>query len=171
MCSPASWSPANADEALRQLHQAVLERDSKLTARNAEIAAIQVRYGADLAVQDGRIARFESELELYYTSHREEIEAGGKKSLQLGYGTISMRAPSNPSLVPLDGWTWEKIASKLKRLFKKRFFHDPKPPAIDKVKVKKELDAEELAKVGLRIESAESFHIELNQLTPVRKAA
>ncbi len=171
MCSPSAWSARNADEALRRLQQAILQHDSQLTVRNAEIAAIQVRFASDLADAERRIDRLKLDLEQYYTSHQAEIEAGGKKSLQLGYGLIGMRSAANPALVPLDEkWTWEKIGKKLKRLFKLRYFHAPKPPSIDKVKVKKELKADELAKCGLKLDDSESFYIELNQLVE-RKAA
>lgn len=165
MCSPAKWSVQHANDALQQLQQTVLERDSKLIARNAEIAAIQVRYASDLATADGRIARLEADLETFYGANQAEIERGGKKCLQLGYGLIGMRAASNPALVPMaEKWTWEKIAKKVKALFKGRFFHDPKPPGLDKVKIKREMTPAQMEKCGLKLDDSEHFYIELNQI-------
>jgi Bacteriophage Mu Gam like protein len=171
----SAWSASDADEALRQLLQATLEQESRTAARDAEISAVQVRYGADLAAIAGRIASHEKNLEAYYTANQKSIEADGKKSLQLGYGLIGMRAPSNPALVPLnDKWTWEAIEKKLKALFKLKFFHKPKPPAPDKVKIKREMTAAQMQKCGLKLDSSETFFVDLNRLavaSEVRKAA
>src|SRR3954470_24415349 len=131
-----------------------------VAARDAAIAAVQVRYGVDLAAIARRIIAGEKLLAQYYDSHRPD---GAKKVLQFGYGAIGMRSPSNPALVPMDGWTWESVAKKLKTLFKARFFHAPKPPAPDKVKLKRELSPAQLAKCGLKLDDSETFYIDLNR--------
>jgi Bacteriophage Mu Gam like protein len=163
----ALLTPAEADEALRALLRATLTNESILAARDAQIAAIQTRHSFDLAESEAEIASIEQVLEAYYTEH----PPTGQKSIQLAHGLIGMRSPSNPALVPLDKWDWEKVARKLKAAFKTRFFHKPKAPAIDKVKIKRELSAEQLAKVGLQLDTTESFYIELNRLDVAEKKA
>jgi len=159
---------ADADEALRMLLRSTVTEESILAARDAEIANIQTRYSFDLAETAREIAAAERALEEYYTEHPPE----GQKSLQFAHGLIGMRAPSNPALVPLDGkWTWKKIEGKLKRLWKSKYFHAPKPPGIDKVKIKRELSAEQLAAAGLKLDATESFYVELNRLDLAEKKA
>jgi len=163
---PSVWSKEDANEAMRQLLQATLEKESQVAARDSEVHAVAVRYEAPIASLNGRIALHEKHLHEYYEAHKQEIESAGKKRLQLGLGVIGMRSASNPALIPLDEkWTWEKIAKKLKSSFKSRFFHAPKPPGIDKVKVKKELTAAELEKCGLKLDDSESFYVEPNRLS------
>jgi hypothetical protein len=159
---------ADADEALRMLLRSTVTEESILAARDAEIANIQTRYSFDLAETAGEISMAEKALEEYYVEH----PPAGQKSMQFAHGLIGMRAPSNPALVPLDEkWTWKKIEAKLKRLWKTKYFHRPKPPGIDKVKVKRELSAEQLAAAGLKLDATESFYIELNRLATVDKKA
>lgn len=146
---------------MRQLLQATLEKESTVAARDAAVNAVAVRYSAALNDLHGRIALHEKHLQEYYSGHKPE---DGKKHLQLGYGVIGMRSASNPALIPLADWTWEKVSKKLKSCFKNRFFHAPKPPQPDKVKIKKELGPEELAKVGLTLDDSESFYVDLNRL-------
>jgi phage host-nuclease inhibitor protein Gam len=141
-----------------------LEMESTVTARDAEVSAILVRYGAVLPAIAGRMVALEENLEKYYTANRVLIEQDGKKSVQLGNGLIGMRAPANAALVPMAGWTWERVTKKLKSLFKARFFHKPKPPAPDKVKIKRELTVAEMAKCGITLDTTESFYVELNRL-------
>ena len=157
----------DADGALRTLLRATLLQESLITARDAEIAAVMTRHSSPMAQAAGEIAALEQALESYYVAH---APTEGKKWLQLTHGCIGMRTPSNPALIPLnDKWDWEKIAKKLKRLFKLRFFHKPKPPGIDKVKVKRELGVEQLAKCGLALDTAESFYIDLNRVAVADK--
>ena len=160
---PAAW----LDIALGKLLSITLSHESQTAARDAAILLIQQEYSPVINKDAARISKLTAEIEAFYRANSSELAPNGEKSLQLGYGLVGLRAPANPALVPLDDrWTWEKIAVKLKAEFGKRFFHLAKAPPIDKVKVKKLLSAEQLTKVGMRLDSTEAFFLELNRLAP-----
>jgi len=169
--TPISSRP-ECDRALSRILQATLRVESQTAARDSEIAAIQSRYAPKLAKDSLTIATLETEIQTYYTAHREELEVEGKKSVQFAHGTLGMRAPSHPSLIPLNAkWTWESITEKVRELWKKKYFAKPKEPGLDKVKIKKELTEEELKQAGMRLDTDERFYYELNRLAAPDEAA
>jgi Gam-like protein len=156
------------DGMLASLLAATLKQEARIAERDTQIAAVQATF-ADVAARASLIADLNAQLQTYYTAHPAE---DGKKSRQFEHGLIGMRSPSNPALVPIsDKWPWDKIERKLRRLFKLRFFHAPKPPGVDKVKLKKEMSVEQMAKCGLKLDDTEHFYIELNRLAIGDKAA
>lgn len=150
-----------ADASLAHLLRATLEQETLISARDKKIAEVQEEYAARLESRAGEIARLEAALEAFYRAH----PADDTKSYRLAHGVIGLRSPATPALVPLNKrWDWDKISAKVKRLWKARYFHAPKPPSLDKVKLKRELSAEQLAKCGLKLDDTESFYVELNRL-------
>jgi hypothetical protein len=87
------------------------------------------------------------------------------KSIQLANGWLGMRSPSHPALVPLNAkWTWNKITEKVRELWQRKYFNPPRPRTIDKDGLKKALTVEQLAECGLRLDTEETFYLELNRL-------
>jgi Bacteriophage Mu Gam like protein len=161
--APAEW----LDRRLSRLLKATLIVENAVSQRDLEIAVIQAKYGPSIQKSNLEISSLTAEIEAYYRANREELEPSGEKSLQLAYGLVGMRAPSHPALVPLNAkWDWDRIAGKVKELWGKKYFHKPKPPGIDKNKIKKELEADELAQAGLKLDDEEKFYLELNRLAP-----
>ncbi len=149
---------------MHRLLIATLRHERLVAERDAEIAAVGKQRNPSIEKTAGDMATFEAQIQQYYVANREELEQG-KKSVQLSNGLIGMRAPSNPGLVPLnDKWTWAKIEAKLRELWKAKYFHKPKPPGPDKVKLKKELDEKQLKECGLKLDTTETFYLELNRL-------
>lgn len=159
-------SLSECESALYKLTQATLTEEAKIADRDKEIAVIQHRYAPAIERAAAQKVALGAAIEAYYREHRSEIEVDGKKSLQLHSGVIGMRAPSNPALIPLnDKWSWERITDMVKELFgAKKFFHPPKPPALDKTKIKKALDEKALAGCGLKLDTEERFYYDLNRL-------
>ena len=154
------------DALLHRLFVATLRHESLLTLRDTQILEAQRKHAAEIAKSAAEAASLKTQIEKLYLDHRAELEPEGKKSLQLASGIVGMRAPSHPALIPLsDKWSWKKIAAKVKRVWKKQYFHAPKEPALDKVKLKRELTPEQLQELGLRLDTAESFFLELNRLS------
>lgn len=159
--SPSVW----LDDALHRLLKATLQKEHLVAIRDAEILAIQRKHAPALEKEEKVIGTITPEIEAFCVANRAKLELDGSKCVQLGSGLVGFRAPANPALVPLDKrWTWEKIARSLKCRYKLRFFHAPKLPTIDKVKIKRELTLEELAKSGMALDTAENFFLELNRL-------
>ena len=155
-------SRSDCNRALGKLLAATLRVEAVTAERDTEIAKIQAIYSPRLSKPTEEIAELEAAIEVFYVAHREELEVDGKKSLQLENGLIGMRAPSTPALVPLnEKWTWEKITLTVRKLWKSKYFHKPKPP-IDKMKLKK-LNEKSLAKCGLRLDTDEHFFYKLER--------
>jgi len=153
------------DRALHRLLMVTLRREKLTADRDSEIAAIQQRFSTPIAETRIKTTVLEQQIQAYYEEHRKELEIEGKKSIQLSAGLLGMRAPTNPGLIPLsEKWTWDKIEAKLKEVWKNKYFHKPKPPDPDKVRIKKELTPEQLRQCGMRLDTDEKFYLELNRL-------
>lgn len=163
---PALQTLTAVDVTMHRLLVYTLRQERLVAERDAEIAVIQKHRNGAIEKTAADIAQFEFQIEQYYLANRETLEQG-KKSVQLSNGLMGMRSPTNPGLVPLnDKWTWEKIELKLRELWKAKYFHKPKPPGPDKVKLKKELDEKQLKECGMKLDTTESFYYELNRLAP-----
>jgi hypothetical protein len=150
------------DGKLRRLLEVTLQQEARIAERDSEIQAVHAVFAGALAKGGAEIATLTEQLEVFYGKHPAE---DGRKSIQFAHGLIGVRSPAHPALVPLsDRWPWDKIERKLRRVFKLRFFHKPKPPGIDKVKVKRDLSVEQLATLGMKLDDTEHFYVELNRL-------
>ena len=148
-----------------RLLKAGLAYESAVADRDAEIQQVQKKWATKIDKPAETISTLEAEIEQFYRLNGEKLAPAGQKSVQLTNGSIGLRAPTNPGLIPLnEKWTWEKITATLKRVWKKRYLHEPKPPGPDKVKLKKELTPAQLAKVGLKLDDTPNFFLELNRL-------
>jgi hypothetical protein len=147
--------------------------EQEIAERDSEVAKVQKQYSPKIDRSMLLCNSIEEQLAVYYRANRQKLEVDGQKSACLTNGILGMRSPSNPALIPLDAkWNWEKICKKLKSTWKLRYFHKPKPPKPDLVKIKRELSAEELARCGMRLDNSETFFVELNRLAePQRENA
>lgn len=150
-----------ADQKLAQILRHSLERDRLILAQRRAVNAITEADAPAIAEATAAIERLEAEIEEFC---RATVTAD-EKHIDLVHGRIGLRAAAVPALVPLDAkWTWKKIESAVKRIWKARFFHKPKPPALDKVAIKRELTPEEMKKVGLKLDETEHFYVEMVRL-------
>jgi Bacteriophage Mu Gam like protein len=155
-----------ADQALAALLQATLEQESLMAARDMAIAAIQDRYQPKVTATASEISRLEADLEKFCRARCSGDMPAAAKHYDLAHGRVGLRAPATPALVPLtEKWSWSKIEKAVKRLWKLRYFHKPKPPALDKVAIKRDLTPAQLEKVGLKLDTTEHFYVELNRLS------
>ena len=137
-----------------------MRKEKAIVSRDLLIGQAELQYAEEIFNAGAVCAGLAAQLEEYFLSHR----PANASSIVLPAGTIGMQSAGVPALLPLnEKWTWKKIELKLKRLYKARFFHKPKPAGIDKNKVKKELTTDDLAKCGLKVETSESFYIDLKR--------
>jgi len=171
---PADTAPASrtdCEAALYKLLQATLRIEALTSSRDSEFSKIQQNYAPRINRETEKVEALEAAIEAYYVSNRAELEANGQKSVQMAHGTLGMRTPANPALIPLNSkWTWDKITAAVLKTWKKRFVLPPRP-AIDKVKLKKVLSQAELEACGLRLDGADKFYFELNRVTTPKEAA
>lgn len=159
------WTVLQADAALCRLIDATIDKESALLKRDMQVASVEKRHAGAIARACAEVAALEGELEQFYTAQRAQLCPPGRKSAQLAHGTLGTRTAGQAALAPLnERWTWDKIGAALRSTYDARFFQNPKPPAIDKAKLKNELSAIELRKCGMTLERGETFYIELNRL-------
>jgi Bacteriophage Mu Gam like protein len=148
---------------MRRLIRVECIHEEKVGARDREILAIQVRYHAAIEKAATEIAVYRAQIEQYCRTHPETMEEG-KKSVRLHFGLMGLRDSPAPPLVPISPkWTAERIREKIIELFGKvKYFHKPKPPAVDLVKLKT-LSDDQLKEIGLKRDLTASFYLDLNR--------
>lgn len=147
----------DANVAMAELLDATIRLKAAEAARDKDVLAVQQKYGSKIALHSAAIEVLEGRL----AEFAREVSA---KNLKLTGGTITLRKATTPALIPLEGWTWEKVEAKVRRIWKSKFFHKPKPPALDKVALKSDLDESQLERCGLQLDPAEHFHYTLDKL-------
>ncbi len=164
LAAPVLESLSDVDAKMYRLLLSTLRHERLVADRDREVAGIQKQHNPAIEKTAAEISLFESQIQQYYLANRDALEQD-KKSVQLSNGLMGMRSPTNPGLVPLnDKWSWEKITAKIRELWKAKYFHKPKPPAVDKVALKKGLDKDQLRACGLKLDTTETFYLELNRL-------
>jgi hypothetical protein len=153
---------SEAEQALASLVQLSTEREAARAARDTAIAAAEKKHGPGILKLSESIGQLEKALEGWYRSG-----GNGGKHLDLLHGRIGLRAPASPGLVLLPRWTWPKVRAKVQKLWKGAYFHKPIPPALDKMKMKTALTAEQLEQGGLKLDDSKHFYYEL--LGPIAK--
>jgi phage host-nuclease inhibitor protein Gam len=138
---------------------AVTELEKLVATRDQAVAAASARYEVDIDSWRAKKADLELALRNYYMAHVEEMEHGGRKSVQLPNGVMGRRL-SPPKLTLLNrAWTWAASLVKLRSKYGERFLRT-RDPEIDKDLVKAELDEAGLKEVGLAIDQDEVFFAE-----------
>ena len=132
----------------------------KLAASQALAVAIaQRRWEDDLNVMRKRASELAANLEAFYYAHLAELEDGDRKSFKLPNGVMGRRFGAG-KLAPLNrAWAWRLIEVKVRELWGSRFFRDG-APELNRVALKDELDAEQLARAGLKVKNEENFYAE-----------
>lgn len=154
-------------QAMAALLLAQLDIEVLLAEANLAVAAAQVKF--EPLLDSARQTRAERELQLrtYYYAHLSELEKGGAKHHQLANGVMGRR-DNPPALKPLNrNWPWAAIAIRVRELWGKKYFHEPKEPEIDKEKLKT-LSDEELKGAGLKVETGETFYADPVRLPEVK---
>lgn len=139
---------------------------SLTTDRDQQVLAITKHFAPRLATLLAEDVKLRWQLELYVRTHPEALTG---KSLQTQYGVIGTRTGTG-ALALLEGWTWETARARCIELWKKRFLQTPKPPDLDKNRLKK-LAPDQLAEAGMWIEKSETVFVELDRPAKADEAA
>ena len=156
-------SIADCTAAMGELLTAICEIRVLKAEQDLAVAAAGQKFEGRLDDAWARRGGLEAALEAYYYGHVKDIEAAGRKSLQLVNGVMGRR--DNPAaLKPLNRkWTWaailQAVTTGLPACVRAR------APELDREKLKT-LPAEALRDHGMKVESGETFYIE-----PVRLPA
>ena len=144
--------------AMGELLAATIEIEVLVAERDLAVAGASARFEARLDAEWARRGALEASLEAYYYDHVREIEASGRKSLQLANGVMGRR-DNPPALKPLNRkWTWKAILQAVTTGLGVAYLR-AKEPELDRDKLKT-LPNEKLRDFGLKVEGDETFYVE-----------
>ncbi|MEO5914824.1 MAG: host-nuclease inhibitor Gam family protein [Luteolibacter sp.] len=127
--------------------------------RDVAIQLVRAEHDEQIEADNSRLASLLKLAATYANCHRESLFTGGLKSAACALARFGFRS-GNPTLKTLNKkWTWEKILAELK--IAKKYFRSVTTEEVDKEAIKAaKLTDVELAALGLRIDSGETFYVE-----------
>ncbi|MGE5488074.1 MAG: host-nuclease inhibitor Gam family protein [bacterium] len=157
-----NWNDFNL--ALRQIALIDLSIAKAAAERDDAILTATTTYNSTTAPLLAKREALAEQMELFYRAHRKEVEAEGKRSIELDFGRAGMRK-GNPKLCCLKGWNWERVLQAIKNRFAK------KPDRLEQFVITKEsvnkdavksagLSEDELAQLGLKVRQKDEFYFE-----------
>lgn len=146
------------DNTLREMATLDVRIAENELVRKDEIIAAEAKYTANAGALVGRRELLFGELERYYRAHRTELEADGKKSITLQFGSAGIRK-HGAELRLLKEWTWDEVVN---TLLEGGMVDLVRTKAeVDKEAVKAaDVDADILANWGLKLHQKQTFWVE-----------
>lgn len=155
--------------ALDQIAAAQVNLRALEAKRDAAIQAVRDQHGPGIDSVADFIKTKIVLAEKYAEQHRSEILASGRKSAETALAVYGFRL-GNPTLKTLNKrWTWDAVLDAVKARFKGRFVRTKEE--VDKDALKAQLDDEQLASVGCRVEQREDFFVEAKDQPATESAA
>lgn len=148
------------DQKLKQV--AIIDANVSGHARSRDLALVDAQAAYDRATKTPLALRdsIASELERFYKSHRKEVEADGKKSIELNFGRAGCRAKA-ARLELMKGFKWPDVIAAIKANFAIWKAYIRTKESVDKEALKKaKLDPETLAQLHVALRSGEEFFFE-----------
>ena len=101
------------NSAMYDLLQATLQQEGLTVDRDAAVAKASAQYEPALDECRALIADIRVSLQAYYMGHLAECEAGGNRSIQLGYGKMGRRMSPESVRLATKSWTWGSVLEAL----------------------------------------------------------
>lgn len=134
-----------------------VELDTLQAAKEAALQQVLTEHDPRISELAKDIDRLTKMAEQWAAPRREELFPRGRKSATTALTTYGYRL-GQPTLKPADGWTWAKVVQLLKTTRRKAYLIVKVAP--DKEAIRQHIRPHKLAKLGLKIEQAETFFIE-----------
>ena len=140
--------------------------DAEITKINKDIdlkvIEIKQKHESQLKQLTDKQEEAQKVIKSYVDANKSKLFPGKKKSFETAYATIGFRS-SVPKLELLEGFTWESVRDKLKKLMP-QFIRTVEEP--DKKKLLSSRDDQAVTKnfkkVGIQVVKDEAFYIKLN---------
>ena len=155
-------SMADCTDVMRRLLLVTTDLEKQQATRDAAMAGVSKSYEKAISGLIEQQGDLELQLQQYYMSHLAEVEHGGKKSIELTYGTMGRRLGSKALKLLNKSWTWPAALVALANKFGNKYLR-LRDPEIDKDAVKAGIPEDELAVYGLKLEQGEDFFIDLKR--------
>jgi phage host-nuclease inhibitor protein Gam len=104
------------DARLREIALIDVAVSEAAATRNEAMIAAETDYNTKASPLLAKRAALGDELEVFYKKHRKEVEAEGKRSIELTFGEAGMRK-GNPTLSCIKGWKWDRVLETIKKRF------------------------------------------------------
>lgn len=161
-------SHAEFESALDQIAAAQVNLRTLEAYRDRDLQAVRDRHAPAIDAVAEFLKRQIVLAEKYAETHRDEVLPGKLKSAETALAVFGFRK-GNPTLKPLNKrWTWDSVLEAVKARFKGRFIRTKEE--LDKDAIKAQLDDEQLAAIGCRIDQADDFFVEAKE-QPTTEAA
>jgi len=157
-------SVEEANAAMKALILAEVELEKVRGAMDLARAAATAQYEGQMDAAKVKYSDLFEALQGWYMGNHKALEMPGRKSVDMLYGVLGRRKGNQTLKLLNRSWTWGAVAVCLRQKFSDTFFHEPKPPEIDKERVREDLTEDQLKAVGLKVEQEERFYAELDRL-------
>lgn len=134
-----------------------VELDTLQAAKETAMQQVLTDHDPKISELTREIDRLTKLAEQWASPRREELFPAGKKSSTTALTTYGYRL-GQPTLKPAKGWTWDKVVALLKSTRRKVYLVTKVTP--DKEALRQHVKPHKLAKLGLKIEQAETFYVE-----------
>lgn len=155
------------EDVLRRMCEAQIRVDVMTAELNARIVAARQAFEEDLAADDDLLKELKAELQAWADANQEQF--GERKSIQMVHGMLRYQT-GQPTLKTVRGATWEKALARIKALCPAYVRTKEEADKEALLADRKIIGAEELRELGLMVEQAERFHVDLNLETVPREA-
>ncbi len=145
---------------VRELCLASIRLDETQARMNEELARVRERYEPDLAALSEQHKDLFAQARAWSDAHPEQFAS--RRSLALVHGTMLYRK-GQPALKTLTGVTWEKVTALLKQMMPEYVRTKTEPDKAALLEARREIGEENLRTIGLRVDQAERFDIEVNK--------
>ena len=156
----ARMTREDIEAAVRELCIASVRLDEEQARMNLELAAVRERYEPELAALSEIADEQTAIIRAWADAHPEEFAT--RKSIAMVHGTIGYRT-GQPTLKPIRGVTWDKILAILRHNLP---HYVRVKEEVDKEAIladREQLGDENLKTLGMRVEQAERFFVDVNR--------
>ncbi len=153
----------DAARVMRGLLISEVELEKLQGAMDLARAEATAKFEKPIDAEKAHISDLTRQLKTFYMANHKELEKDGNKSVRLAFGILGRRL-GQPVLKPRNrSWTWAAIAIKLRSIYNTQYFNPQPPATVNKDLVRKELNEEQLAACGLKVDQDENFFVETDR--------
>ncbi len=155
----AGMSREQVEEVVREMCLARARLDEQQARLNEELARVRTHYEQALSELGQRYEALEEQAHVWADGHPEEFVA--KRALAMVHGTLGYRT-GMPQLKTVKGVTWDKALALLKANLP-HYVRVREEPDKEALLADREVLGDDLRTLGLRVEQAERFFVEVNR--------
>lgn len=152
-------SREQVEDVVREMCLAQARLDEQMARMNEELARVRTHYQAELSELGGRYLDLEARARAWADGNPAEFAE--RRTLMMVHGTLGYRL-GQPALKTVKGVTWDKALALLKANLP-HYVRVREEPDKEALLADREVLGDDLRTLGLRVEQAERFFVEVNK--------